>query len=166
MNQAMNQEIHYKTSSASYEDILKHLWFCDENHHPKLSERLDMDNYARKIFGKSVTFEAWSKNDLIGLIAAYLDDEKQGFITNVSVSSEHMKKGIAKALIQHCINAAISKRIYTLSLEVSHENNAAIKLYKKLGFEKPGLKTGVKNFSHSTPSITMILNLKGQSSHE
>lgn len=126
-----------------------------------------MADYAKKLFEKSVTFEAWSESDLIGLIAAYLDDEKQGFISNVSISGEHMKKGIAKTLIQHCINTAISKRISALSLEVSHDNNTAISLYKNLGFENTGeQKTGVKNLSQTTPSITMVLNLEGQPCHE
>lgn len=153
----MNQSIHYKTSSASYDELLHHLWSCDKNHNPKLSERLDIPNYARKIFEKSVTFEAWSKDHLIGLIAAYLDNEEQGFITNVSVSEEYMKKGIAKTLIQHCINDAVCKRIGILSLEVSNKNNTAINLYTKFGF---------KNHSQNSPSVIMRLNVKEYSYHE
>ena len=147
----MNQSIHYKTSSASYDEILNHLWSCDKNHNPKLSERLDIPNYARKLLEKTVTFEAWSENHLIGLIAAYLNDKEQGFITNVSVSDDHIKKGIAKTLMQHCINDAVGKRICTLSLEVSNKNNAAINLYTKFGFKK---------HNQSTRSVIMRLNLK------
>ena len=158
----MNQSIHYKKNSASYDDILKHLWFCDKNHTPKLSDRLDIPAYAKKLFEKTVTFEAWSENKLIGLVATYLDDKTQGFISNVSVSDEHMKKGIAKALMQHCINDAVNKRLSTLSLEVSNKNNTAINLYSKFGF-KNILEGEIRQ---NTPSITMRLNLKEYPDHE
>lgn len=161
-NEPNNESIHYRTSSASYDEILKHLWSCDNSHIPKLSDRLDIPVYAKKLFEQSVTFEAWSENDLIGLVAAYLNDKKQGFISNVSVSDEHIKKGIATALMQRCINDAVRKRLYTLSLEVSNENNFAINLYTKFGFKNIG---GQKN-SPPPPSITMILNLERQPCHE
>ncbi|OUR90539.1 hypothetical protein A9Q81_18805 [Gammaproteobacteria bacterium 42_54_T18] len=148
----MNQSTLYKTSSAFYEDIHKHLLACDKSHNPKLSKKLNIADYAKKLFEKSVTFEAWYENDLIGLISAYLDNEKQGFITNVSIVDEHLKKGIANALMQRCINDAKSKGILNLSLEVSTRNSPAINLYKKVGFE---------NHYQKTSSIIMRLNLKG-----
>jgi len=153
----MTQPIQYRSKSASYEDILQHLWSCDKNHSPKLSDRLDITDYAKKIFEKSVTFEAWSENNLIGLVAAYLDNEKMGFITNVSVSGAHMKKGIAKSIMRHCINDAIKENICSLSLEVSSKNNTAINLYEKIGFKKHS----EKNHNQNKSSIIMKLNLKG-----
>ena len=161
-NQPSNELIHYKTSSASHDEILKHLWCCDKNHTPKLSDRLDIPTYAKKLFENSVTFEAWSESNLIGLVAIYLDDEKQGFISNVSVSDQFMNKGIAKVLMQHCINDAINKRLSALSLEVSNKNNTAIYLYTKFGFK---YIEGQKSCQKNSP-IRMRLNVKEWPDHE
>jgi len=158
----MNQPVYYKTSSASYDELLDHLRLCDEYHTPKLSERLDIPSYAKKLFENSVTFEAWSENKLIGLIAVYFNNEKQGFISNVSVSGEHMKKGIATMLLQHCIKGAVRKHISSLSLEVSSNNETAITLYEKSGFQNSERQHPGKTI----PFITMRLNLKGQPGHE
>jgi ribosomal protein S18 acetylase RimI-like enzyme len=98
--------------------------------------------YAAKIVDNSDTFEAWHGHSLCGLVAAYLNDPqgRQGFVTSVSVDAEVVGAGIGTALLCNCIEAAREKCFESVSLEVSADNTAALRLYRKLGFVLSGQK--------------------------
>lgn len=68
----------------------------------------------------------------------YVMDE--GHITNVAVHPEHRKKGLGKALIKALIKEAVLQTIHHLTLEVRVSNQAAIALYKTMGFEEVGIR--------------------------
>jgi ribosomal protein S18 acetylase RimI-like enzyme len=64
------------------------------------------------------------------------------YLAHIAVSENARKLGIAKAMIRHVIN--IEKSFDKISLDVSLENEPAIKLYESLGFkviETRALKT-------------------------
>ena len=126
----------YKTQTADYNDVFRHLEKCDENFTPRLSTGTDIAAYSQKIVKNSVTFEAWAGTELIGLIAAYFNDEKKhaGFITNVSTVKEYFGKGIAAQLMKNCIGYGTEQQFEAISLEVAKNNNSAIQLYKKYNF--------------------------------
>ena len=126
----------FNVNTASIEQIFSHLTECDNNFIPPLSSRVDLQTYSRKIFEKSVSFEAWLDSVLVGMINAYLDDasELTGFITNVSILKEYMGKGIASTLLEICLKHARCLGFRRIRLEVSRESTAAIKLYSLAGF--------------------------------
>ena len=128
----------YREKTASREDILGHLRACNHNHHPPLDQKVDLLEYAGKIFDNAVTFEAWSNGVLVGLVAAYLSDVsgRTGYITNVSVTREFMGQGVALKLMGVCLEKAEYCGTKIMALEVGRANEAAIALYRKLGFEE------------------------------
>lgn len=128
----------YREKTASMEEIHGHLLECNHNHHPPLDRKVDLLEYAGKIFEKAVTFEAWSDGSLVGLVAAYLNDGsgRTGYITNVSVTREFMGRGVALKLMGICLEKAADCGIQVMMLEVSKSSAAAIALYRKLGFEE------------------------------
>ncbi len=105
---------------------------------PALQHTVNINQYASKIRDKAQTFEAWSNNTLVGLIAVYMNDPKlhTAFITSVSVVATMQGKGIANQLLTFVINKATELRYSTLQLEVNNANNTAIQLYTKNGFTK------------------------------
>jgi hypothetical protein len=50
----------YTTKIATEFEIFLHLTGCSESFIPPLAERVNISEYAKKIFERSVTFEAWS----------------------------------------------------------------------------------------------------------
>lgn len=60
----------------------------------------------------------------------------EGYITNVAVLPEYRRRGIAKALLER----ALENEAEFITLEVRESNSPAIELYKKLGFERVGLR--------------------------
>ena len=130
--------IQYKTKTATEEEIFSHLIECNDNFRPPLDEKVNIQEYSNKLFEKSLTFEAWTGQTLIGLVAAYFNDLKNysGYITNVSVVRKYTGKGIASELLNICIEYAIKNNFKEIILEVAKEGNNAIHLYKNFGFLK------------------------------
>lgn len=81
----------------------------------------------------------------------YVLDE--GYISNVAVSPEHRRFGIADALINALIDRANEKDLSFVTLEVRKSNVPAIELYIKNGFSEVGLR---KNY-YTKPTEDAIL---------
>ena len=128
--------IEYCFNKASERQIAEHLLLCEANFIPSLSERIDIEDYAKKIADQAARFEAWVGNVLIALIAAYCNDNKNpsAYITSVSVLKGWQGKGVASLLIQQCFEHIKLLGFDYVTLEVSNENISAIKLYEKHGF--------------------------------
>lgn len=132
----MNESIEYRLNKASETQIAELLRVCDADFVPPLSGRVRINDYAQKIATKALRFEAWSEERLVGLVAAYCDDQEKriAYITSVSVRREWIGKGIASQLMSRCIEHAKTSRMRQINLEVAHSNTSAIKLYEKNGF--------------------------------
>ncbi len=115
---------------------MSHLDSCKTSFVPPLDAYVNIEEYSQKIRDKAITFEAWSDNRLIGLIAAYLNLEKMhGYITNVSIDPLFQEKGIAKELLSRCVGHLKAKQVSEIDLEVKKENTKAQEFYSKYGFE-------------------------------
>lgn len=145
--------VEYLLNKASELEIAKHLLDCDADFIPPLSNRVDISRYAHKIASRATRFEAWSGSTLVGLIAAYCNDQENriAYITSVSVMREWVGQGIAADLLKQCITYAKDSGMRQISLEVESNNQPAIGLYEKQGFIM-----GQTN----TPFVNMNLYLK------
>jgi ribosomal protein S18 acetylase RimI-like enzyme len=128
--------IRFSRDEANADDVAKHLKACNRAFMPPLSERLDIGEYAVKLAANATCFEAWSSNELMGLIAAYCNaaDRSKAFITSVSVLSQQQGKGIAAELLGRCIAYIQKLGFHRIELEVNSENKAAVALYERFGF--------------------------------
>lgn len=135
-------KIGYRIKTATSEKICIHLKKCDNDFLHPLSGRLKIDDYAKKLFEKSITFEAWSGYSLVGLVAAYFNDFKHqtGYISNVSVMKNYKGMGIASELMRQCIEYAKLHKFKEIKLEVHQGSNQARHLYNKFGFIYSGKK--------------------------
>jgi ribosomal-protein-alanine N-acetyltransferase len=79
--------------------------------------------------------------ELVGylVISRYVD---AWHVMNIAVAPEHRRRGIAAALFERLfeLTAADGRRGYTLEVRISNE--AAIKLYERLGFQSRGIRRG------------------------
>lgn len=128
-------QIVYKLNTASEVNILTHLIHCNNQFVPALSTRVSLETYAKKIANYAILFEAWFDEKLIGMVAMYLNENKHGYITNVSVYNEYRGNGIAKQIFVNMMDYTKANNISEVKLEVSVINIAAINLYKNFGFE-------------------------------
>ncbi|MEW6107740.1 MAG: GNAT family N-acetyltransferase [Nitrospirota bacterium] len=154
----MSETIEFKANEASEAVIAEHLSRCDADFVPPLSGRIEIVDYAKKIASKATKFEAWAGGKLVGLVAAYCNDQEKriAYITSVSVLREWTGKGIAARLLKHCIKYATASGMRQVRLEVASDNMPAIGLYKKSGFVAGKM---------DAPFVTMELYLKRGEEH-
>lgn len=80
----------------------------------------------------------------------------EGHITNIAVSPDYRRKGIASEMLSRIIKSAYDDNLYLLTLEVRKSNIAAQKLYEKFGFEPLGER---KNYYHLPTEDAVIMTL-------
>lgn len=104
------------------------------------------------------------ESSLSKYIVAKYEDEVVGFagiiilpddveITNIVTKKNERKKGIGKLLLDKLIQMAFELK-KDISLEVNEENNAAINLYKKAGFEEVGIRKKYYNGKNNAIIMT------------
>lgn len=62
----------------------------------------------------------------------------EGYVTNVAVLPQYRRKGIGERLVREAVRGAKLRGCDFLSLEVRFGNEAAIRLYERLGFQRQG----------------------------
>lgn len=125
----------YHINKSQIKDIKSHLYNCDENFVLQLGKRINIDDYANKIFFNADKIEAWNNSSLVGLIAFYKNnDENILYITNVSVVNNFAGMGIANQLMINLITFFKNSVYLYILLEVDINNDKAINLYKKFNF--------------------------------
>ena len=126
------------------------------------------ENYIDAIFeieSKEIIVP-WSKESLLNLIrqqhiifrAMLLDDEvvgyysfqkvfEEGYINNLAIRRDLQSQGLGTKLFEDLLERAEKFEIKALTLEVETDNEKAIALYKKFGFQIEGTR---KNFYKNT----------------
>ena len=133
--------INYSTNQSTKKQIENHLLICEKTFIPKLSAFVDIKDYSNKIFNKAVRFEWFDEEKLVGLIAAYKQEEL--YITNFSTDPNYIRRGIAGTLIKMSEDFCKLNNLRYIELEVRPQNKTAIAFYEKRGFKKN--KTNHKN---------------------
>ena len=151
--------LEYRLNQASPAELAQHLSRCDGHFVPRLSAGVNIGDYAKKIAKQATRFEAWADGSLVGLVAAYCNDQETrvAYLTNMSVSREWMGKGVAACLLSQCCKHAAASGMRQIRLEVAEENTPATKLYEKCGFVADGA---------NGPFVGMTLDLKGGKANE
>ena len=129
-------DVAFRQKTATEDEIRKHLQSCDFLFNPPLHNRVQIPAYSQKIAERATTFEAWSGEALVGLVAAYYNDQtsRRGFITSVSVLSDFQRYGVGGALIQRALDYGVAAGFKTVALEASVTNTTVIAFYQKHGF--------------------------------
>jgi len=131
--------IEIKMNSISVSKLID---FYHENintFNPPLDTQVNsVEKYVQKLKNNAIIFEAWVKNALAGLIAAYFNnyETKTGFITSVIISPKYQRQGIAGILLEEALSYAKKKDFLKVNLEVKINNVRAISLYRKYGFKE------------------------------
>lgn len=144
----------YTRNCAASGDIEEHLANCDLAFSIPLSERVNISDYSVKIRQLGMTLECWEQGKLVGLVAAYLNDEvKEVFITSVSTIPTHYRRGIARQLLLSAIDFARVGLFISVRLEVAAASIGAISLYKSLQFQS------VSGVAHDDLQQVMVRDL-------
>ena len=74
---------------------------------------------------------------LLGYVCWWLVGDEV-HILNLAVHPDARRSGTGRALVEHVLTDALSHNAASVSLEVRHDNHAAVALYRNLGFAEIG----------------------------
>lgn len=137
--------------------LIEYLYKVDKTFPVSLSQKVNLEEYARKLLEKAtLCFEIWDK-ELVGLVAGYTDNMVNGiaYIALVGVVEKAQHKGIASKLIKQFCYECNKKKIDKVHLYTDSSNDVAINMYKKLGFE-----TYVVHDEPRPDDVHLILSIK------
>ena len=103
-----------------------------------LSKKNDLNQLAKK-FSKYATLCIESQGDnIISLVAGYTDNvvNDMGYISVVATRKEAQGKGFAVKLIKEFLEICKQKKLRAVHLYAVSSNIAAMKMYRKLGFQE------------------------------
>ena len=78
-------------------------------------------------------------------------------VLNIATHVDHRRKGHARALLQHGLAFAREHAVRHVLLEVRRSNEAAIGLYRRMGFVAMGLRA--RYYSDDEDAVEMLLRL-------
>lgn len=98
-----------------------------------------LDDFAQNAFTKYFIYE--EKSNIIGVVN-YYDLYERFELSYIEVLEEYRNKKIGSLLIENLIKIAEEKKVKNITLEVNINNEYAIKLYNKYGFNVVAIRKG------------------------
>lgn len=130
----MDIKIDDLTGTEVVDLIREHLHSMTLNSPPESIHALNLEQLRRP----EITFwSAWEGNELFGCGALKELDGNHGEIKSMRTSSSHLRKGVAKRLLQHIIEESKRRGYRRLSLETGSMDSfePARRLYTSFGFQ-------------------------------
>ncbi len=96
--------------------------------------------YVEKILKNAAILTYVANGNIAGFVAYYCNDPLKdvAFLTMLCLTKDNTQKGVGSYLLNCSITDVRRKGFINYDLEVKENNNAAIALYKKTGFELIG----------------------------
>ena len=126
---------------------------CFQDPWPKEAFKRDLDNDIADLYVLK------DKDKVIGYYDVWYMFENAD-ISTICIRKDYQGKKLGEYLLKDLIIRCIKKDVEFLHLEVRVDNNKAINLYKKFGFEKLRIRKGYYN---GTDGIDMMKGLIGLS---
>lgn len=98
-----------------------------------LLESLNMENYLFLVVEEAGEIAGYAGLSVI------LDE---GDITNIVINERYRGRGLGRELLERLLEAGAGRGANAFTLEVRVSNEAAIQLYKSMGFEEEGIRKG------------------------
>lgn len=149
--------VEYRHNTSAQLEILYHLQNVSSAFVHDLSDRVDVKEYSQKLFSMAEREEAWSGDNLIGLVAYYINhDTQKAFITNVSIDIRFQKQGIATKLLENAKCVAIEERMKLISLEAANDDELiAFYLHNGFSLHKRVMDSNSELIMHLVPMVVI-----------
>ena len=113
--------------------LYKFLCEVDDIFIPKLSERVNIKEYAEKLAQNAENIVACYDEEDVGACSIYCNLET-AFISSFAVKNAYMRMKIGSQMMEQVKEHARASRCRSIKLEVFHRNSKAMKFYEKQGF--------------------------------
>lgn len=112
------------------DELIKFINMSDGYFIPKLSDRVDLKDYASKLNDRALILYHKVNDEIVSLIAGYIDNRK-AYITYLFVLPTFRNKKLASNILQAFLDKCVDNDSVELTV---NEKNPAMNLYTKNGF--------------------------------
>ena len=125
-------------SSVNKEQLREFLYAVDQSFPVPLSAKQNLDAFAEKLILYATLCCEVENDRIVSMVAGYTDNvvKNMGYISVVATRTGYHRKGYASKLVQQFISISEHKDLSAVHLYAVSSNDAAIRMYEKLGFEK------------------------------
>ncbi|KPH65145.1 GNAT family N-acetyltransferase [Pseudoalteromonas porphyrae] len=122
-------------TSESKVEFIDFINEVDADFTPQLTSRVNITDYADKLFSNAILLKAHKDNTIAAIVACYANDtvNKRAYIPFLAVRKQYRGLGLANEILLKIIVILRERKFEVLSLTVK-KNSAAFRLYEKLGF--------------------------------
>ena len=122
----------------SAEEIESFLRDVDKDFPIPLSEKTDLKEDALKLQERATLFVERAEGTIVSMVAGYTNDSQDGlaYIAVLATKKECRGRGLAEKLLQKFLSECKEKGFKAVHLYAVKENEKAVALYQKLGFEE------------------------------
>ena len=96
-------------------------------------------------------------NKIVGFIDYWITFDS-ATISQIAISNEYRRKGLASQLMKEMYDDCYAKRVRNITLEVRTENKSAVLLYEKFGFKN--ILTKPHYYDNGDDAYYMVLEVK------
>lgn len=107
-----------------------------------LSKKVELCEYAKKIYDKAEIIMALREGHIVGMIAGYVNDiiNYIAYVTILVVLHECRGQKVGARLVDGFIELSKNKNMKVINLYTHNTNKAAISLYERKGFKAIGMR--------------------------
>ncbi len=134
-NKSNSKSFENSISTEAIENFLKKV---DFEFPVPLSQKTDLEAYAKKLKESATCCCKFDNGEIVSMVAGYTNNltDNIAYISLVATLPEYRGKGFAEELVKEFILNCKEKKIIAVHLYTLDENEKAVNLYKKIGFEK------------------------------
>ncbi len=132
----VQRDIVFSIKSLSKKEIFGFLKKNENDHYQKLSDLVDLEDYAQKLSEKALHFTLYDQDTLIGFSGCYFNDEtsKVGYISGISILDAYRGIGLGGQLLKHIVVYGKENGFRVVNITPDCNNNGLISFLEKYGF--------------------------------
>ena len=134
-------QISVTINNSSSEEIALFLSDNAAAFNPPFDRSVDVVSYAQKLFDYAVRFELRDEEQMVALLASYVNTEKSmAYVPYVCVGERYKGRHFGQRLLEELYRYCQHKGVASVRLEVRQNNVRAVDFYEKQGFESEGVE--------------------------
>ena len=148
--------LEYSIQTPEFQELLDFLKRSDVEFDSPLSAKVDLEEYAAKLWEHSTVVTCRDNGVIIGMINCYTNRPPRGFISNVCVLSGYQGKGVFAKMFSLLCRECCSIGVEEIVLEVNKTNDKALVAYSKIGFTECEDSADSLYMIYEIPRVTVI----------
>ena len=131
------RKIKFAVKQLTVNEICAFFTLNDSDYFEKLSDRIDIDVYSKKVHDHTIQFTLFDNELLVGLSPCYFNyiEEKTGYISSLTIRKGYRHLNLGSEMIKHIKGYAITKGFNAIAVQAHCENSLNVSFYIKNGFK-------------------------------